>query len=62
MNSGKIVGVLAALSLAATARAVVPEVGDVSMTQVENRDVTISYTLSAPGVVTLDIEIGRAHV
>ena len=55
MNSGKIVGVLAALSLAATARAVVPEVGDVSMTQAENRDVTISYTLSAPGVVTLDI-------
>ncbi|MBQ2630557.1 MAG: hypothetical protein IJG13_12865, partial [Kiritimatiellae bacterium] len=34
----------------------VPEISGVSLTQAANRRVTIEYTLSAPAVVTLDIQ------
>ena len=55
MNFGKFSVSVFALSLSCAAFAAAPTVSGVAMTQGADRTVTITYTLSEPAVVTLDI-------
>ena len=55
MDNGKILLVLTAICAPACLVAAVPEVSGVTMSQTRDRTVTISYALSEPAVVTLDI-------
>ena len=60
MDNGKILSVLTAICAPACLVAAVPEVSGVTMSQARDRTVTISYALSEPAVVTLDIVTNSA--
>ena len=60
MNTKKMICLAGVFGLAASVWAETPEVTNVSMMQPQRtRRVTITYTLSAQAVVTLDVEHGR---
>ena len=60
MNINKLVVGAMAASLGLLAYGSVPIVSDVTMTQNASRTVTITYTLSEPAVVTLDVQTNSA--
>ena len=57
MNKTNSIALCATIATAVAAHSAVPVVTPVSMTQADNRVVTITYTLSdAPAVITLDVQ------